>query len=110
MKNAYEGVTNIDVKEFENGPGANDRLVQIVFDPTKPVKESLSFDFTEQYQFNRLNIYSIEEYQKGKMLIAIDREKRNLLDVNLKTSEVKEFNLPKGLVNPRISSLQHFGA
>jgi len=49
MKNAYEGVTNIDVKEFENGPVANDRLVQIVFDPTKPVKESLSFDFTEQY-------------------------------------------------------------
>ena len=39
------------------------------------------------------------------MLIAIDREKENLLDVNLKTGEVIEFSLPKGLVNPRISSL-----
>ena len=44
------------------------------------------------------------------MLIAIDREKRNLLDVNLKTGEVKEFSLPEGLVNPRIASIQHFGA
>lgn len=39
------------------------------------------------------------------MLIAIDRENRNLLDVNLKTGEVKEFSLPEGLVNPRIASL-----
>ena len=39
------------------------------------------------------------------MLISIEREKRNLLDVNLKTGEVKEFSLPNGLVNPRISSL-----
>ena len=39
------------------------------------------------------------------MLISIEREKRNLLDVNLKTGEVKEFSLPEGLVNPRIASL-----
>ena len=111
MKDAYEGVTNIDVKNWKNGEPFNERLVQIVFDPTKPTaEESLSFDLTEQYQFNNLNIYSFEEYQEGKMLIAIDRENRNLLDVNLKTGEVKEFSLPEGLVNPRIASLQHFGA
>ena len=44
------------------------------------------------------------------MLIAIDREKDNLLDVNLKTGEVTQFSLPDGLVNPRIYSIQHFGA
>ena len=111
MKDVYEGVTNIDVKEFENGPVLNERLIQIVFDPSKPeLEDQLFFDLTEQYQFNQLNIYSFEEYQEGKMLIAIDTEKRNLLDVNLKTGEVKEFSLPEGLVNPRIASIQHFGA
>ena len=110
MENAYEGVTNIDFG-FENGLDVNDRLIQIVFDPTKPtIEEQLSFDLTEQYQFNHLSIYSFEEYQEGKMLIAIDREDRNLFDVNLKTGEVKEFSLPDGLINPRISSIQHFGA
>jgi hypothetical protein len=39
MKDVYEGVTNIDVKEFENGPVLNERLIQIVFDPTKPELE-----------------------------------------------------------------------
>ena len=36
MKDVNEGVTNIDVKKFKNGVAANERLVQIVFDPTKP--------------------------------------------------------------------------
>ena len=39
MKKSYEGVTNIDIKEFENGPVMNERLIQIVFDPTKPTFE-----------------------------------------------------------------------
>ena len=36
MEDAYEGVKNIDVKEWENGQTLNERLIQIVFDPTKP--------------------------------------------------------------------------
>ena len=36
MEDAYEGVKNIDVKEWENGASFNERLIQIVFDPTKP--------------------------------------------------------------------------
>ena len=36
MKDANEGVTNIDVKKFKHGLKTNERLIQVVFDPTKP--------------------------------------------------------------------------
>ena len=49
MKDVNEGVKNIDYKKSNDGLVTNERLIQVVFDPTKPVKESLSFDFKEQY-------------------------------------------------------------